>query len=80
MTEAWINDGSAPEELSLKDYPKNISLALPMLSEWLSGKEFGDENEALLEMIESMTKRSNSEQEAKSMGLRLLIHFMGDVH
>ena len=33
VTKAWINDGSKEEDLSIKDYPKNISLALPMLSE-----------------------------------------------
>lgn len=60
---------------------KNISLALPTLASWLAGNDFtGSNNKDLNSMLDSIRKRSDSDNEAKSMALRLLIHFMGDVH
>ena len=78
MTNAWIEEGSTEADIDIRLTPKNISLALPTLTSFISGKDIEDKFGS--EMIESMTSRSNTTEQAKSMALRLLIHFMGDVH
>ena len=76
-----LEEAEANPLIDIDQYDKNISLALPTLTRFIAGEDISlDNNPASLGMIESLTQRSNTTEQAKSMALRLLIHFMGDVH
>ena len=49
-------------------------MAMPEIYNWLRGGKFGPL------IVPSLLKRTNNEQEAKSLGLRYLMHYMGDIH
>ena len=51
-------------------------MAMPNLYKWLKGDRVSEDDP----IVASVRKRTHSEDEAKSLGLRLLIHFVGDVH
>ena len=52
-------------------------MAIPVLYDWLSGKNISD-----TPMYESIMKRmpDHNVTQGKSLALRLLIHYIGDVH
>lgn len=53
---------------------KNLSLAMPDIFNWLSGST----QQSV--MVDTVRLHTKSEDEAQSLGLRLLIHFYGDIH
>jgi S1/P1 Nuclease len=67
----------------MDDYPNfkwdqehNIATVIPAIMDWISGNE-GYENSFVYETIKSHV---SDEEEAKSYALRLLIHYLGDIH
>lgn len=70
----FIGDKSKPSDLNIKYDEKNITTVMPAIFEWLSGNEVNNF------VIDTIKKHTKSEDEARSLALRLLIHFMGDVH
>jgi S1/P1 Nuclease len=57
--------------------PKNISEAIPGITDWLQGKA-GYQNSFAYTTIMNAVK--NDEQKGKSYAVRLLIHYLGDIH
>ena len=57
---------------------KNISMAMPAIFKWLKGEDASD-TIAYQTMIK-LKAVHGSEDEAKSLALRLIIHYMGDIH
>jgi hypothetical protein len=62
-------------EYNFKATPKNISLAMPEIYNWLMGK---DVSQSII--IPSIIKRTDTTESAQGLGLRLLMHYMGDIH
>ena len=68
---------------NLNDYPefkledKNISSAIPGIVDWIRGT--GDYKDSFV-YITIMNYVKNDEQRGKSYALRLLIHYLGDIH
>ena len=54
-----------------------MSMAMPVLYHWLGGHNISG-----TPMYESIMKRQpeGDEEKGKSLALRLLVHYMGDVH
>lgn len=48
---------------------------MPQIYDWLSGEDISDTL-----AYTTIMKRVKSEEEGKSLGLRLLMHYLGDVH
>lgn len=76
----WHFDDSgflADPSLNLKfvKHPKNITSALPILYQWLEGNDVSD-----TWLYETIMMRVDHEDEGKSIALRLLIHYYGDIH
>jgi hypothetical protein len=67
---------------SLSDYPgfkfdeKNIGKVIPSIVDWLSGN--GDYQSSFV--YETVKSHVSDEDQAKSYALRLLIHYLGDIH
>lgn len=57
--------------------PKNISAAIPCIVNWLSASN-GYQNSFVYSTIMNYVK--GNEQRGKSYALRLLIHYLGDIH
>lgn len=57
---------------------KNISMAMPAIYKWLKGEDATD-TIAYATMMK-LKAVHGSEDEAKSLALRLIIHYMGDIH
>lgn len=72
----YVDPRADPSEIELKpNHTMNISLALPDLCNWLCG--YGDFNSPI---VDSIMQRVANEAEGRSVALRLLMHYMGDVH
>lgn len=56
---------------------KNISLALPALYKFLKHDKLSADETM---MIDSITKRTHSDDEAEGLALRVFIHLVGDLH
>lgn len=67
---------------SVNDYPgfkvetETVSKAIPAIVDWLTGAS-GYQNSFV---YQGVTAQTQSEDEAKSYALRLLIHYLGDIH
>jgi hypothetical protein len=77
---AWHFDdqpimGDNSDGISPKYDDKNISTAMPAIYKYLTG---GDVTGSA--PIDTIKKHTKSEDEAKSVALRLIIHYMGDIH
>jgi len=71
--EGFLKDPSS--NLKFVNHEKNITSALPALHDWLAGKDVSSHW-----AHETIMKRADSEEEGKSIALRLLIHYYGDIH
>lgn len=60
-----------------KSSQHNLTYVLPQLVQWLTESKH-PKNETYVKTI--MNKRFDTELEAKSFALRLIIHFVGDIH
>ena len=69
-----IESGSAAEVAPKYD-THNISLAMPEIFKYLKGMDVSGSFP-----IETIKNHTKSEDEAQSVALRLIIHYMGDVH
>jgi hypothetical protein len=54
---------------------KNLVAALPDIFHWLRGDDVVDST-----YVNTLLSKTSSKEEAMSLGLRLAIHFMGDIH
>lgn len=70
-----IGDESKESDLHITYNEKNISMAMPAILNWLSGE---DATETIA--YQTVMKYVKSEDEGKSLALRLLIHYYGDIH
>lgn len=57
---------------------KNISMAMPAIYKWLKGEDASDT--IAYQTISQLKAVHGNEVEAKSLALRLIIHYMGDIH
>lgn len=73
----WIEEGKE-SDYKIKTSPRNISIGLHDITEWLSGKGGSDYKDGYMYTF-LMKKFDNDENVAKSYALRLLIHYMGDI-
>jgi hypothetical protein len=71
----FVGDGSKESDFDFAYNAKNITAALPAITDYLSGKDVSGNV-----MIDTIKGRTASDAASKSLALRLLIHFMGDVH
>jgi hypothetical protein len=69
--------GNAEDYPDFKFDDKNISVAIPGIVDWLQGND-GYKNSFVYQTIMNYVK--NDEQRGKSYALRLLIHYLGDIH
>lgn len=78
----FVNTPYLDEGGSVNDYPKfqngdnNVHNAIAAINDWLTGAS-GYQNSFV---YQGVTAHTNSEDEGKSMALRLLIHYLGDIH
>jgi hypothetical protein len=78
----FIDNPFLDEGGSIDDYPdfqfddQNIGKVIPALVEWLSGNS-GYQNSFAYQGIK---QHVSNEEDAKSYALRLLIHYLGDIH
>jgi len=70
-----IGDNSKASDLQIEHNEKNITTVMPQLYDWLMGKNVEDTL-----AYTTVMAHTNSEEEGRSMALRLLIHYMGDIH
>ena len=90
----WFDQGGSPDDYpEFRQDPQNLTSVLPQMVKWLRG-ESGYEKEFLYEtmirqnysfwgeLTHAQERQHSDDQEimAKSFGLRLLIHYMGDIH
>jgi hypothetical protein len=67
---------------SIEDYPnfkfesENVATAIPHLINWIS--DTGDYRSSFV--YQTVTSHVTNEEDAKSYALRLLIHYVGDIH
>ena len=73
----YLDPNADPKEIFLRqDNTLNISRAIPDLFDWLSGK--GNVNNS--PVVKEIMKNVKGIMEGRSVGLRLLMHYIGDVH
>jgi hypothetical protein len=60
---------------NFKTTPLNITAAMQDLFLWLSGNSMSDSV-----FVNTIRKHTDSEGAAKGLGLRLIMHYMGDIH
>mmetsp|Transcript_11519 Transcript_11519/g.8425 ORF Transcript_11519/g.8425 Transcript_11519/m.8425 type:complete len:188 (+) Transcript_11519:3-566(+) len=70
-------DGVSPEEVDYVPSTENITSTLGQLVSWLKGEEEGYLSGYVYKDI---SKKYPDEEVAKSAALRMLIHYMGDIH
>jgi hypothetical protein len=70
--QGFSGDGGVYQYLS---NPKNISLAMPEIYQWLRGKDMSGSV-----IVQTIMKYVNTTEQGKGLGLRLLMHYMGDLH
>jgi len=71
----FVGDGTPESQFKFGYNAKNISMALPAIYDWLTGK---DATQTVA--YQTIMAHVSNEQEGKSLALRLFIHYMGDVH
>lgn len=78
----FVNTPYLDQGGSVDDYPQfengddNVGKAIPAIVDWLTGAS-GYQNSFV---YQGVTAHTQSEDEAKSYALRLLIHYLGDIH
>ena len=60
--------------------PETINLAIPTLIQWVSGKDVSDTTIYKKVMQSAAHSPPVSEERGRSLALRLLIHYVGDIH
>ena len=74
----YISEG-VESDYNINPDPKNLTLAIPTLVAWLSGKDGTDYLQSdIYSHISALYPEMEDVQ--KSYALRLLIHYMGDIH
>ena len=63
--------------MKIEHEAKNISMAMPGIYKWLKNE---DTDSVAYDTISKLAGVHGSEEEAKSLALRLIIHYMGDIH
>lgn len=77
VTNPWVDDDKTIDEFpEFELNPLNITLAISEITAWLKGNE-GYNNGEIYKII---MEHSADEKEGKSLALRLLIHYIGDIH
>lgn len=72
----WLDQGGDIDDYSgFKFYELNLTTAVPDIEMWLRGEKGYDETETYEKMLEKFDAT-----DAKSLALRLLIHYVGDFH
>ena len=71
----FVGDNSSASDFKFATGGYNISTALPSLFGWLKGEDMTDNY-----YISQILNHTDNQVEGYSMGLRLFIHFMGDIH
>lgn len=61
--------------MDIKYNAKNISMAMPDILHWLQGEDISETI-----TYQTLMKYVNTTEQGKSLGLRLLIHYYGDIH
>ena len=64
--------------MKIEQDDKNISMAMPGIYKWLKGEDVSDS--VAYQTISKLTAVHGSDEEARSLALRLIIHYMGDIH
>ena len=73
----FSDDGSVTE---FTQVPENLTLALPLLTQWVSGWDI--HTTQIYKKVMNSARNSGPELEirGRSLALRLLLHYMGDLH
>lgn len=72
----FIGDKSKASDLDIKYSDKNITTMMPVLYHWLKGDKDIKDTIAYT----TISKYGKTENEKKSIALRLLMHYYGDIH
>ena len=64
--------------MKIEQDDKNISMAMPGIYKWLKGEDASDS--VAYQTISKLAAVHGSDEEARSLALRLIIHYMGDIH
>jgi len=71
----FVGDDSDPDDFDFAYTEKNITVVMPQIFKWLKGESAADTL-----AYETVMKHVDTEEEGKSLALRLIIHYMGDIH
>ena len=72
----WVSEGSA-SDYNITSEDRNLTEALPALVAWLSQKQGTDYKTSSI--YTHLMEEFDDENVAKSYGLRLIVHYMGDI-
>lgn len=78
-SQPWIGDDSEESALKIDYDSRNVSSALHSIYKWLKTGEVGTDDE-IVEKIRDFKYCAGNEKAAKSLALRLLMHYVGDIH
>jgi len=79
-----IGDDSEIDELKVRKDERNISLALPIIYQWLLEGQRDPANYSInltdSYIYKTIMSKVNSDLEGRSVALRLFLHYVADVH